>query len=262
MASEGFSRTGLYHSVKGGGEPLLLVPGFASGAWSWAWQVDVLATKFNVITFDPRGVGNSTLHDGTDVSIDSIADDVLDVVEAAGVESAHILGISFGGFVAQEFAINYPERVKKLVLASTSFGGPNHVPAVMEIYAAFVSMENLNSPERIRKYLAESFAPETDPEIVERFCLLREQNAVSPTAYAQQLKSAMAFNTEDRVPQIRADTLVISGDHDLIVPMKNSLNLNDKLPNSHLAVMPYAGHMAFVERADEFNRIIEDFLLS
>jgi pimeloyl-ACP methyl ester carboxylesterase len=259
-AGERILGTDLYFDIKGDGEPLLLIPGFASGAWSWSWQVEALSKNFRVITFDPRGVGKSAVEEGREVSIQSIADDAAQVLDSAGIESAHVLGISFGGFVAQEFAIKYPGRLRKLILASTSFGGPNHVPAVIEIYAAFVSMEGINSPDRIRKYLAESFAPETDPEIVERFCVLRERNPVSPAAYAQQLKSAMAFNTEEQVPQITADTLIVTGDRDLIVPMKNSLNLNEKIQHSHLAVMPYAGHMAFVERADEFNRIVQDFL--
>jgi pimeloyl-ACP methyl ester carboxylesterase len=72
----------------------------------------------------------------------------------------------------------------------------------------------------------------------------------------------MSFNAEERVPAIAANTLVITGDRDPVVPMKNSLNLVDAIPHAHLAVIPYAGHMAFVERADEFNRIVEDFLLA
>ena len=262
MPREVFSDTEIYYTDQGEGEPLLLIPGFASGAWSWNWQIDALSKNFRVIAFDPRGIANSRLESDGEVSIQVIADDSALLLDALGLDSAHILGISFGGFVAQEFAIKYPGRVKKLVLASTSFGGPHHVPAVMDIYAAFVSMEDLNSPERVRKYLSVAFDPETDPELVERFCVLREQNPIPENVYMLQLRSAMSINTEDRVPQISAETLVITGDRDLIVPMKNSLNLVEKIPNAHLAVIPYAGHMAFVERADEFNRIIEDFLLA
>ena len=262
MPREVFSDFELYYSIDGEGEPLVLIPGFASGAWSWDGQVDAFSKRFRVITFDPRGVAASTAVRSSEVSIQLIAEDTAQLLDALAIESAHVLGISFGGFVAQEFAIKYPERVKKLVLASTSFGGPNHVPAVTDIYAAFVSMEGLNSPERVRKYLAASFAADTDPDIVERFCVLREQNPVPESIYTQQLKSAMAFNSEPRVPQIAAETLIITGDRDLIVPMRNSLNLKEKIPNSHLAVIPYAGHMAFVERPEEFNRIIEDFLIS
>lgn len=260
MPKEVFPDFELYYRDRGDGEPLVLIPGFASGAWSWDKQADALSGKFRVITFDPRGVAGSTVSDNAEVSIQSIADDVVMLMDALGIGAAHVLGISFGGFVAQELAIKYPERLKKLVLACTSFGGPNHVPAVMDIYAAFVSMEGLNSPDRIRKYLSVSFADDTDPDIVEKFCKLREQNPIPEKVYAAQLRSAMSFNAEQRVPAISAETLVITGDRDLIVPMKNSLNLVEAIPNAHLAVIPYAGHMAFVERADEFNRIIEDFL--
>jgi pimeloyl-ACP methyl ester carboxylesterase len=262
MPKEVFADCEIYYEDRGDGEPLVLIPGFASGAWSWEKQTEALSRNFRVITFDPRGVANSSIADDAEVSIRGIADDVVRLMDALGIGEAHAVGISFGGFVAQELAIKYPERVKKLVLACTSFGGPNHVAAVTDIYAAFVSMEGLNSAERIRKYLSVSFAADTDPDVVERFCTLRERNPIPERVYTAQLMSAMSFNAEERVPAIAANTLVITGDRDPVVPMKNSLNLVDAIPHAHLAVIPYAGHMAFVERADEFNRIVEDFLLA
>ena len=127
----------LFYETAGQGEPLVLVPGFASGAWSWAGQVDDLSADFRVITFDPRGVSRSKLNEGAFVSIRAIAEDVAALLDRLDVETAHVMGISFGGFVAQELALAYPERLGKLVLASTSFGGPNHVAPTAEVLAAF-----------------------------------------------------------------------------------------------------------------------------
>lgn len=79
--------------------------------------------------------------------------------------------------------------------------------------------------------------------------------------YMQQLQSAMMFNVEDRIPQITAETLVITGDNDTVVPVQNSRNLAAKIPNAQLAVIEGTGHMAFVEKADEFNRQVREFLL-
>src|SRR3982750_3934307 len=139
MAILELSETEIHYEVGGEGDPLLLVPGFASGAWSWNWQVEELSRDFRVITFDPRGISGSQLRNGAEISIQLIADDIESLLDHLDIQKANVLGISFGGFVAQEFALCYPQRLQKLVLASTSFGGPNHVAPSMEVLAAFAS---------------------------------------------------------------------------------------------------------------------------
>jgi pimeloyl-ACP methyl ester carboxylesterase len=254
---------GLFWEESGSGQPLVLIPGFASGAWSWAWQVPELSRSFRVITFDPRGVSRSKLDDGSTVSIEMIADDVAALINRIGLEAAHILGISFGGFAAQALAIRHPGRVEKLVLASTSFGGPNHVMPSAETLASFAETGGPNSSERIRRNLvlafSESFA-NTSSGQVERFCMLRERNPVAEEVYRQQLASAMAFDAEQQCGEIKAETLVIGGDQDTVVPFQNSRNIAEQIPNARLAVITNAGHMAFIERAAEFNRLVAEFL--
>jgi pimeloyl-ACP methyl ester carboxylesterase len=253
----------LYYEVRGDGEPLVLVPGFASGAWSWDWQVEELARDFRVVTFDPRGVANSKLNNGPSVSISKIADDIVGLLDNLDMHSAHMLGISFGGFVAQEFALRYPERLKRLVLASTSLGGPNHVAPATEVLAAFASTVGLNSSERIRKYLTMAFTPtfiEKHAEVIDRFCTLREHNAVPEEVYRQQLASAVAFDAERQAPCIQAETLVLTGDADTVVPAENSKRLARAIPHATLGVIEDGGHMTFVEQAEEFNSFVRDFL--
>jgi pimeloyl-ACP methyl ester carboxylesterase len=257
------TRSGLYYESVGTGHPVVLIPGFASGAWSWAWQTADLAKHFRVITFDPRGISNSASRAGGELSIEQLADDVEDLLDTLAIGSAHVVGISFGGFVAQEFAIKHPNRIDKLVLACTSFGGPNHVPAAPEVYAAFGSTDGLNSPERIRRYLSMAFSPafaDVSPDTVERFCTLREQNTVPEDIYRQQLIAATRFNVEERLGQVKAPVLVVTADKDMVVPMKNSENLVEKLPNAKLAVLHDTGHMGFIEKAGEFNRLLTEFL--
>jgi pimeloyl-ACP methyl ester carboxylesterase len=256
--------TDLAYEVRGSGEPVVLVPGFASGAWSWEWQLDELGKVFQLITFDPRGVARSGLKASGQVSIAKIADDIADLLTDLEFDSAHILGISFGGFVAQEFALRYPDRVRKLVLASTSFGGPNHVMPSMDVLTSFGSTEGLNDADRIRKYLSTAFTTDfarKRADEVERFCSLREANPVPEDVYRQQLASAMAFNAEDRVGGIKAETLVLTGDSDTVVPAENSRNLANAIPNAKLGVIADGGHMAFVEIAEEFNGFTIDFLI-
>jgi pimeloyl-ACP methyl ester carboxylesterase len=263
MPTVEISGAGLYYNVKGEGEPLVLIPGFASGAWSWSWQVDELSRSFRIVTFDPRGIGQSEMGENHAGAIERIADDVAVLLDELKIKSAHVLGISFGGFVTQDFALRYPARVRRLILASTSFGGPGHVPPSIEVLTAFASTEGLNSSERIRRYLTVAFSPgfvATNGDDVERFCRLREANEVSREAYSQQLHSAMNFDVESRLEEITAETLVISGDSDTVVPTENSRNLAAAIPGSRLEIIEGAGHMAFVEKAGEFNRIVSEFL--
>lgn len=255
--------TELHHKSRGSGEPLVLVPGFASGAWCWRWQAEELAKDFRVITFDPRGVALSKLEDGASVSIEKIADDIDLLLEKLEIDTAHVLGISFGGFVALEFALRYPGKLKKLILASTSFGGPNHVAPPMEVLSSFSDTNGLFSSERIRKYITMAFSPDFvrgHSDIVDEFCTMRERNIVPEEVYRQQLASAVTFNAEDRVHGIKAETLVLTGDKDGVVPPENSENLARAIPGASLRTIEGGGHMAFVERAGEFNAIVREFL--
>jgi len=253
----------LYYNSTGTGEALVLVPGFASGAWSWEWQLQYLSEGFRVIVLDPRGISNSKGLGNKTLSIELIADDIAGLLNSLRITSAHMLGVSFGGFVAQEFALKYPDRLNKLVLASTSFGGPNHVSPSLKVLGAFASTEGLNSSERIRQYLSMSFSPDfvaSNPETVEEFCRLREENFVPERVYLGQLHSAFAFDAESRLGEIRAETLVITGDIDTIVPIQNSRNLAAAIPNTEFVIIEGGSHMAFVERAEHFNSIVRDFL--
>ncbi len=255
----------LFYESHGAGEPLVLISGFASGAWNWFKQTGELAKDFRVITFDPRGVAHSKISDDlvSTVSIQTIADDVANLLDELNIEKANVLGISFGGFVAQEFALNYPERLAKLILACTSFGGANHVPPAPEVLSAFASTDNLNTLERIRKFMRPAFTPEfaeRNADEVEKVCVLREQNIVPEKVYFQQLFSAMTFDTATRISQIKAETLILTGNADVVVPMQNSINLSNSIPNARLEIIEGGSHLFFIENAKEFNKIVTDFV--
>ena len=253
----------IYFETTGAGDPLVLIPGFASGLWSWKHQKDELAKHFQVIAFDPPGIASSKIIGEASVSIERIADDVAALLDDLGIDKAHVLGTSFGGFVAQDLALRYPDRVNKLVLACTSYGGKGHVLPSMDILAAFASTKGLNSKERIRQFLTVAFTPEfvtNSPDIVDDFCLLREQNNVPEAVYMDQLLSATTFDLSSRVAEIRAETLVLTGDNDTVVPMQNSINLATALPNGRLETVAGGSHMFFVEQADKFNSIVTEFL--
>ena len=247
------------------GEPLFLIAGFASGAWIWFKQIDELSKHFQVITFDPRGISKSSINRDLTVSIQSISDDIANLLDELKIEKANILGASFGGFVAQEFALKYPERLNKLVLACTSFGGKNHISPSIEVLMAFASTENLNSLDRVRKYMIPAFTSEfvkNNAAEVDKVCHLREQNIVPEIVYFQQLQSATIFDAESRISKIEAKTLILTGDKDGVVPMQNSKNLAETIPNSTLKIIENGGHLFFIEKADKFNQFVTDFILN
>lgn len=252
----------LYYQIEGDGEPVVLIPGFAAGGWIWFKQIADVSRRFRVITFDPRGVSASDKPEGPQ-TISLLADDVAHLLQTIGVESAHIVGASFGGFVAQEFALKYPAMTRKLVLCCTSFGGPNHVVPSAETLTALASTKGLNSEDRMRANLLLAFTPEyvrTEVGEVDRIVQLRAANEVPEHIYLSQLQAAMSFNSESRLEQIRRPTLVLSGDADVIVPVQNSRNLAAKIRDAELRIIEGGSHTFFIEQSDEFNRVITQWL--
>ncbi len=256
----------LFYETHGAGEPLILIPGFASGGWTWFRQIDDLSKDFQVITFDPRGIGKSKIEnpkDSENLSMQVFVEDVLQVLDKLRIEKANVLSASFGGFVAQELALKFPERVNKLILACTTAGGANHVKPDIEILRSFTPDPNLTVGERIRKFFRPAFTErfgKEHAEVVEKVCRLRELNEVAEIVYFAQLEAAFSFNSEDRIGAVETKTLVMTGDQDKIVPMQNSVNLAEKLPNAILKIIENGSHMFFIENADEFNRAVKEFL--
>jgi pimeloyl-ACP methyl ester carboxylesterase len=263
MAQLKLANVDIHYDVNGDGEPLVLIPGFAAGAWIWFKQLAPLATKFRVITFDPRGIGKSSFA-SEPLTMRLLADDTAALLQELGIEQAHILGVSFGGFVAQEFALAYPEATRTLSLCCTGFGGPNHVAPPPETLAAVLSTDGFNTAERTRRNLLPAFSPDfvrDHPLEVEEVIKLRLANPVVEEAYRAQLKAGIGFDAEPRVGGIKAPTLVLSGEADAIVPVQNSRNLAEQIPGARLRLVEGGSHLFFIEQPDEFNRIVAEFLI-
>jgi pimeloyl-ACP methyl ester carboxylesterase len=252
----------LDYEIEGDGAPVVLIPGFATGRWIWFKQTVELSHDFRIISFDPRGVAASDKPEGPQ-TIGLLADDVAHLLDTIGIESAHIVGASFGGFVAQQFALKYPAMTRKLVLCCTSFGGPNHVVPAPETLAALASTKGLHSEERMRANLLLAFTPEyvqTQIAEVDHMVHLRATNEVPEHIYMSQLQAAMSFNTESRLAEIKSPALVLSGDADIIVPVQNSRNLAAKIPGAELQIIEGGSHTFFIEQAGTFNQIVKEFL--
>lgn len=276
----------IYYEIHGEGEPLLLIEGLGYSSWMWFSQIPAFSREYKVIVFDNRGVGNTDKPD-SEYTIETMADDAAGFLKALGLDSAHVLGVSMGGFIAQELALRYPDMVRSLVLVSTSFGakvsmhrGSNHLrdnfvklwglmPAVLEFSNSSVPLPLINSfgltpKEKIRYGLSLAFTPEyfnSHTEEVDRIVDLRLANRQPYYAWKRQFMAGMNFDATDRVHLIKAPTLVITGSEDRVVPPERSKRLAEEIPNSRFITLEGTGHLLFIEKAEEFNKIILSFLL-
>lgn len=255
----------LYYESHGEGKPLVLISGLGYPLWQWHKMVPVLAEHFQVITFDNRGVGQSDKPAGP-YTAQMLAQDTVGLLDALGIEKAIIVGHSMGGFIAQAMALDFPQRVEKLILCSTNFGGPHHVPVTPE--AMKVLSDVTSDPlTRFKNGLVVSTAPgwaDKNPEMIEEWIKWRVANPIEPAPYQAQLAiglsllpEAAAF--EDKLQRLDVPTLILFGAHDKVVPPANADLLSKKISGSTVMIFPDAGHFFPIEIAEAASRAITDF---
>ncbi len=252
----------LYYEIHGDGEPLILIPGLGTGQWLWFKQVPAFAQFFRTIIFDPPGVGRSDRLNEA-FTTRSLAATTADLLDAVDIKQAHVLGASFGGFVAQELALRFPHQIKRLVLCCTSAGGARHVPSPASVLEAYASNFHLSRNQRIRENLLLSFGPRyvaEHAEEVEQVLEMRLANFVPENVYMNQVRAGQAFDLDAQISRIEALTLIITGDADTIVPVENSYHLAAAIPRAQLIIVPGGSHMFFIEQATRFNSAVTVFL--
>jgi pimeloyl-ACP methyl ester carboxylesterase len=255
----------IYYEVHGEGEPLVLIMGIGYDATLWGLhQVPAFSGKFKVIVFDNRDVGRSS--QATEkYNIADLADDVAGLLDALDVDQAHILGISMGGMIAQEFALRYPEKVKKLVLTGTgaSTGRAKFDPISIWSFVKQNDPEGLTFGAQQFLWLFSSDFVRNHQAVDETMALLASNpNPVSPEAFARQADAYIRHDTLDRVASIKASTIVISGEQDRLTPPWIGRELADQIPDAqfHLVEGSGSSHALPLERPDDFNRIALSFL--
>lgn len=244
---------------QGSGDPVLLIQGLGYARWGWEPLVPALAEHFRVITFDNRGIGSSTIVPGPYTATE-MADDALAVLDAADVGSAHIVGTSLGGMIAQELAIEHRHRVARLVLISTTPGLPDAhpiPPTTVQLIADSVGM----APEvALRKFVINALGPEPGPELIETLFQKRMANPPDPVGWAAQAGVGAGYTGGRRAEQITAPTLLITGTEDRVIDHRNSELLAAMIPDSRLLLVPGVGHMVHWERPATVGDAIIEFL--
>jgi len=252
------------YDVDGSGEPVVLIGGFTMVKESWELQVVELAKRFRVVTFDNRGVGDTTVP-AEPFTVGDMAADTAGFMDTLGIASAHIIGVSMGGLIAQVLALDYADRVEKVVLGCTSHGGRHAVQPrgeVMEVLAK-ASDPTLPVEESVRMRLpvvfSERFIRE-EPERLEEFVRSSVKYWPTPEGAAGQFGALSVFNVKRRLGEIRCPVLVITGSEDRMMPPENSRLLAEGIEGAEHYVVNGAGHSFFLEEPDEVNGVLIDFL--
>ena len=255
----------LYYETHGAGAPLVLISGLGYSLWQWHLMLPYLEKHFQVITFDNRGVGQTDKPAGP-YSASLLAGDTVGLLDHLGVERAIVMGHSMGGFIAQALALEHPQRVDKLILASTNFGGPRHVPVTAEALAILTDLKS-DPLTRLKNGIVVSTAPgfaERQPERIQTWLDRRVANPLNVGGYQAQMGIGMALLAEEaafeqRLPSISAPTLILFGAHDKVVPPANADLLAKQIPGSRIHILPDAGHFFPLEAPEEAAQVVIQF---
>lgn len=244
---------------------ILLLTGLASKRLGWYKQLEEFGKYYRTIALDHREVGDSDPVSDF-YKIEDQADDAAKVLMALGIKKAHIIGISMGGFISQQFVLRYPEMVDKLVLIATSAGGASHVAPAAEQTAALAQRD---FTKEIGEVAIESYtnimAPgylAAHPEVQERVAFNARYRPLAALAYFRQLQACTLHDTSNRLKEIKVPTLVVHGQEDPLVPVENGLNLAEKIVGAKLLHYQNCGHIPIIEKYEDFNREVLAFLES
>ena len=252
----------MFYVDVGAGTPVVLIMGFGGDHLAWGLQTPAFAASHRVIAFDNRGVGQT---DAPDVAYTTsmMADDTVGLLDALGVDRAHVCGVSMGGMIAQEVALRHPTRVVTLQLHATLARPDGYLRALTAAWRTL--RPTLEREDWMRTLALWLFAPctyERRPELVE----LVVQNALmnpypqSLTGFRRQGDAVLSHDALERLAQIRCPTLVSVAEHDILVPPRFSHEIARRLVGTELKTLADAGHAYMWERPEAFNSMCLDFI--
>ncbi|HUV37121.1 MAG TPA: alpha/beta hydrolase [Patescibacteria group bacterium] len=252
----------IYYESKGEGEPLLLIMGLGSDLTGWMLQVLEFYKSHRVVSFDNRGAGRTDAP-GTPYSIGMMADDSAGLMDALDIGSAHVLGISMGGFIAQELALRHPGRVRSLILAATGTRIDARGAYQLDVWRRLIDTGD-DRELYIRETLPWLFTEGMfgNHRAVESMIKMRLSYPYPQPAYAyaRQADACLAFDSRERLASITAPTLVVAGERDCLFPPGRSGELAAGIRNAELVVLEGGAHGFPIEFPDLFNRTVLSFL--
>ena len=245
---------------RGDGEPLLLIQGLGADMKGWVAQRYALSRRYRLVLVDNRGAGRSDKPDGP-YDLEEMAGDAVAALDAEGIHSAHVLGASMGGVIAQIMAVRYPDRVRSLVLSCTACHHHEWRVELLESWAELADTNGMRAltGEAIRWLVG----PRHHVRFKVPFGLLGPLVLNIPAhAFAAQARAiiAMSDDVRNELRHIDVPTLVIVGTQDILTPLADSEELVELIPGAELSIVSGAAHGLMIEAANAFNDRVLDFL--
>jgi pimeloyl-ACP methyl ester carboxylesterase len=251
----------LHFEQRGEGEPLLMIMGMSGTHLTWGEPfLELLERDFALTVYDHRGVGKSSRADAG-YSIADLADDAAALLGELGLESAHVLGISMGGMVAQELALRHPDRVRTLTLGCTYSGGEGAALTTPEVgQKLFGAMQSGDREQALRAgwevNVSRGFAANDD-----EFAQFRQRALDLPVPVPVIMGQAQAIQAHDtltRLEGITAPTLVVHGTDDEMLPVANAKLIAEHIPGARLEIFEGVGHLFWVEEPDRSAALLRE----
>jgi pimeloyl-ACP methyl ester carboxylesterase len=255
--------TTLFYERRGEGEPLLLVQGMSGTHLAWGERfLDALGGDLDIVAYDHRGVGTSGPQPDS-TTIVGLADDALGMLDALGWDSAHVLGVSMGGMVAQELALRHPKRIRRLVLGCTYPGGAGSRLADEALIQQLASAVLSGDRERALRAgydanLSESF--KGDAANYAPFHAMATELPVAVPVIIAQMQAVLGHDVSARLGEIDKPTLVIHGTEDRMLPVDNGRLIAGLVPNAHLELLEGVGHMFWWEQPERSAALVRAHL--
>jgi aminoacrylate hydrolase len=262
---------GLYYEERGtpGGAPLVFSAGLGGSGSYWHTNIEQQSQDIDfeeehrVILYDHRGTGRSDRALPPVVTVEDMADDMLAVLDDAGIEKASLIGHAAGAAAALSIAINRPERVRTLTLIN---GWSRADPHFLRCFDARLALLRDSGPHAyLRAQPLFLYPPDWSSDNAVRLAAEDEVHLLhfaGAEVYEKRIAALAAFDVDDRLGEISAPTLVVAVADDMLVPPKCSRHLAANIPGAQLKVMPWGGHACNITDPETFNRIVLDFLRS
>jgi 3-oxoadipate enol-lactonase len=243
---------------------LVLIQGMGFDRFGWQPVLRKLRRHFRLALLDNRGSGRSDLLAGS-FGVADMAADVVAVLDGAGIRSAHAMGVSLGGMVAQQLAVDHPERVDGLVLVSTTPGWPLAYPMPAASIRLVAATGRMTPEVALRRHSENALSARTlqgQPEIVDRLVEHQRSRPADPRTRSAQAAAGARYAGRLRESRIQARTLVLHGAADTVVDPRNAALLANRIPDAKLVVFPELGHLLFWQDPDGFADEVTSFLLT
>ncbi|MDF1761252.1 MAG: alpha/beta fold hydrolase [Coxiellaceae bacterium] len=264
MSTANINGISMYYEVHGEGEPLVLVSGFSADHLSWREVVEPLSQHYQVVVFDNRGAGQTDVPDG-EYTIEQLSDDVIALCQHLNIDQAHFIGNSMGGMITQMLGYRHPDHVKSLIISNSTVNRQNgfkyYLDAQLELLKAEAPISSVVKAICSWVYSYPYLSQGTNADDLVELATSNPYPFTLP-GYIGQLAALNQFNSSDWLQHIKAPTLVVGGDLDIIFIPAMVKAIADSIPNAKYVEFESCGHLPAIEHPQQFVDTVKAFISS